>query len=476
MTNIDLIRENWLQRHAEQATAFENIETLIKAVRNCREITHYHNVQQQLGQCIEQVDNSAEEASTKVKRAEEKLKRLPYRKDIVEIKAEQVKLEKEVLQGGFEHKLYQRLGYQYRSVGDAMAWQLYGFRALPIFALGNNTSPGPISRSKSRGAAKEVETIDELWIDYQAFALRHDYTNLLRVWDLSIFYPDDPSMAYILEVKAKDKVGSKQKKMGEKVAELVNKHAYIRPDGELFEHRKMTSSSGIIKTNIDLLFQAIVQSLEEGVGFVANSYLAIVVTNFNDPGKFSADFLNEAWKTQTQKFLSPDIWPIYCTDELSGTSQTKMARPGFGVPYTVYPFQANTVSALVTGYFHVHYRLNTNAITQALRDAGFEARCFCGDWRLPGNSFLPPSQKSEYFQVKRRSITLTIHKLPVEQLLFDGLLLEDFVASIVQQCDAEEEKGESTVGFPAVLRRFHSMSTYTSMEEVWSLSRFADTF
>ena len=462
--------------HAEQATAFENIESLIKAIRKCRELAHYRSVQQQLGRYIEQIDNSAEEASTRVKRAEEKLKRLPYRKDSVDRQFEQGKLEKEVVQAEVEQDLYQRIGYQYRSVGDAMAWQLYGFRALPIFALGNNASPGPISRSKNRGAAKEVETIDELWSDYQAFALRHDYTNLLRVWDLSIFYPDDPSMAYILEVKANAKVASKQKKMGERVAELVNKHAYIRLDGELFKHRKMSSSSGIIKTNIDLLHQAILQSLEEGVGFAANQYLAIVVTNITDLDRFSADSLNKAWEEKTQKVLSPDIWPIYCVDELIGTSQIKMAKPGFGVPYTVYPFQAGVVSALVTGYFRVHYRLNTNAVTQALRDAGFEAKCFLGDWRLPGNSFTQDSQRSEYFQVKRPSITLTIHKLPVEQLLFDGLPLEDFVASIVHQCDAEEEKGESTADFQEEVRRFHTMSTYTSMEEVWSLSRFADMF
>jgi hypothetical protein len=476
MMNTNLIREHRIQAHAQQAKAFEDIESLIKTVRLCRELSDYRQVQIQLGQYIADVDSLVEDASTIIKRTTKKLKRLPYQKDTVDIGYEQGKLTKELQQAEFERDLYLRLGYQYRSVGDAMAWQLYGFRGLPIFALGINASPGPDHHSKNRGTAKEVETIDELWNDFQAFALRHGYTNLLRVWDLSIFYPDDPSMAYILEVKVKRKVDPKQKKMGESVAELVNKNAYIRPDGELFEHRKMNSSVGIAKTNIDLLYQAILQSLEKGVGFEANSYLAIVVTNISAPDKFTSNFLNKAQEEKTQKMLFPDIWPVYCVDTLIGTSQAKMAKPGFGVPYTVYPLPANIVSALVTGYLRVHYRLNTDAITQALCNAGFQAKCFLGDWRLPGNQYVSDSQTSAYFQVKRRSITLNIHALPVEQLLFDGLPLEDFVASIVMQCDAEE-KGESiAISQQKGERRFHAMSTYTNMEEFWSLSRLTDIF
>jgi len=101
-------------------------------------------------------------------------------------------------------------------VGDALGWQLYGFQSLPIYALGLNQSPGPISNSRECGAEAEKEEIERLWDKQGAFALRHDYTNNLRVWDLSVFSPDRPSMGEIMEIKVEGrKVKSRQKKIGQ---------------------------------------------------------------------------------------------------------------------------------------------------------------------------------------------------------------------------------------------------------------------
>lgn len=129
--------EMQLQFHPEQIKAFENIETLIEEVRRCRIPLQYRTAQQHLGKYIEHADNTAEEASRHLKRIEAQLRRLPYNKN-VDRQSIQQNLEQDKEQAALERELYRCLGHQYRSVGDAMAWQLYGFRELPIFSLGLN--------------------------------------------------------------------------------------------------------------------------------------------------------------------------------------------------------------------------------------------------------------------------------------------------------------------------------------------------
>ena len=76
-----------------------------------------------------------------------------------------------------------------------------------------------------------------------------------------------------------------------------------------------------------------------------------------------------------------------------------------------------------------------------------------------------------------RGTTITIHALPIEQLLFDGLPLEDFVTSIVTHYEALEEKTDQLQRIDTSeenTQRFHSMSTYTDMEAFWSLSQRVD--
>ncbi|MFL5697218.1 MAG: hypothetical protein ACJ797_08985 [Ktedonobacteraceae bacterium] len=257
-------------------------------------------------------------------------------------------------------------------------------------------------------------------------------------------------------------------------ARLVEHHEYTRTDGENLIHRKLTSQSsdGTVQTNVNLLQQAIIQSKKETIGHTANSYLAITVGDFLNPANKADGQLLKEWLEKTQNFIFPDIWPIHCTDILNSDSRKRITRPGFGVPYTVYPLPSDYAAAIVTGYIQVYYRLNTTAVVQAFREAGFEAECLLGAWRTQGNS--PPNKETTaYFKVHRRAITLTIHALPVEQILFDGLLLEDLIASVVTHFDAEEARKDIIV--PAHIqqnmRRFHAMFTCTNMEEAWRTSR-----
>ena len=138
-----------------QRKAFEDIMLLIELVRRCWAPEDYYYVQQQLEDHIDCIDEAAENAKQQ--------------------KAEQ------------ECKFYHRLGHQYRTVGDAIAWQVYAFQALPIYALGRNQFPGYRTRFKRKGLDEEKARIKTLWETYGAFALHHDCTNCLRIADLLLF-------------------------------------------------------------------------------------------------------------------------------------------------------------------------------------------------------------------------------------------------------------------------------------------------
>jgi len=121
---IDLAkREDQLQNHPQQAETFEIIRALIREVRQCQEAVHYRIIQQKLGQHVRHADHMAEEASIRLKRIEKQLDQLPYHKHVNDKKLECEKLELEREAAEFERHLYRRIGSQYRSVGDAMAWQ-----------------------------------------------------------------------------------------------------------------------------------------------------------------------------------------------------------------------------------------------------------------------------------------------------------------------------------------------------------------
>ena len=167
-----------------QQKAFEDIMLLIELVRKCETPEDYYYVQLQLEEHIDRIDEAAEDAKRH--------------------KAEQ------------ERKFYHRLSHQYRTVGDAIAWQVYAFQALPIYALGRNQFPGYRTRSKRKGLDEEIARIKILWETDGAFALHHDCTNCLRIGDLSVFYPDRLNMPELVEVKVTGRdTPSHQKKKNE---------------------------------------------------------------------------------------------------------------------------------------------------------------------------------------------------------------------------------------------------------------------
>jgi hypothetical protein len=454
---------------------FNNIEELVQEVRLCRTLNDYRNVHQHLSKHIEQVSDAIREFNMDIERAERALRRL-YKKGVLDTSTEAAPIVAERKQAKLYRKLYYSFGRMYRMVGDALAWKIYGFQALPIYAYGMNSSPGISANSRQEGVRAEEEAVEKLWSEQGAFALRHDYTNCLRVWDLSVLHPGSETPT-VVEVKIGGRpIGREQKDMGRRAIELIEHGESSLPDGRLLVQRKFSvePSSGIIQSNLTLLAQAITQARTNTIGRATNEYLAIAVMDHTNPAQRTAEELLKEWDELTAGFIPSEIWPLWPSDILASNSREKITKPGFCAPYTIYPFPSDFVAGLVTGLIQVHYSLNTAEVIRAFHNAGFEAECLIGKWREQGG--LPPKKlQGPYFRVSRGMWNMLVHDIAIEQVLFDGLPLEELVASISAFYDAEFGQNYTTSPFPNTnelddQHRFHAMITYTSMEDVWRAS------
>jgi hypothetical protein len=88
----------------------------------------------------------------------------------------------------FERGVCERVARQFRCVGDALAWRVFGFERRHIIALCQNDPPG-VWAGKA-GAAAELDAVEQAYRQDGQFAILHDMTNCLRIGDMTIFRND----------------------------------------------------------------------------------------------------------------------------------------------------------------------------------------------------------------------------------------------------------------------------------------------
>lgn len=77
-----------------------------------------------------------------------------------------------------------RVARQFRCVGDALAWRVFGFERRNIIALCQN-APSGVWAGKA-GAPAELDAVEQAYRQDGQFAILHDMTNCLRIGDVAI--------------------------------------------------------------------------------------------------------------------------------------------------------------------------------------------------------------------------------------------------------------------------------------------------
>jgi hypothetical protein len=96
-----------------------------------------------------------------------------------------------------ERDVCERVGRQYRCIGDALAWRVFGFQRKEIIARSQSAPPGPMAGKK--GLPAELAELERARGEGK-FAILHDLTNCLRIGDVTVF--NDDGTATTIEVKS----------------------------------------------------------------------------------------------------------------------------------------------------------------------------------------------------------------------------------------------------------------------------------
>ena len=94
----------------------------------------------------------------------------------------------------------ERIARQYRCIGDALAWRVFGFQRRYILAFCHNQSSGVMAGKE--GLSFERQRVDQIFREDGQFALMHDLTNCLRIGDITVFGDAGPVP---IEVKKDEK-------------------------------------------------------------------------------------------------------------------------------------------------------------------------------------------------------------------------------------------------------------------------------
>jgi hypothetical protein len=284
-----------------------------------------------------------------------------------------------------EHFVCERLGRQYRDIGDALAWRVFGFQRKYILALSRNDPPGSMARKA--GLAKEQETVEKAWREDGRFALMHDLTNALRIGDITVFTDSGPK---IIEVKTDPKRRNATQQRRIEAAELALQGAGPLPGPDIME--RLYDLDVPLQTHLAVLADGLERAAREGI-FAAKlpGARALTVTDIfgcNAQGWTEEEYQDRLQRKHDGTLRRARIGPQGREDNVHATNLDLVARDPRRVPFAAYPFHPMACARLISDLAVFTVETSGPALAEVLCQAGLDA-----EWvRLPGLGDLRPGE------------------------------------------------------------------------------------
>lgn len=302
----------------------------------------------------------------------------------------------------FEHNVCERLARQLRSVGDALAWRVFGFHRPFILALCRNQSPGPMYGKA--GLAAELEHLERACKEDGTFALLHDLTNCLRIGDITVW--DGVHTPRTEEVKTNPKNARSAQ-----LRRINQARAAVLDGGPLPGNNASELLYDLnlpLRTHLDVLRDALERAATEGVYAteVPGSRALVVVDQYScSQQKLSSAQFNERLQGTLDTALKRAGIAAGREDyNINATSLDSAARDPLRVPWANYPLHPVACARLIGDYTVATVETSGPVLTRLLQAVGLDAR-----WvRPPGNANLQPGEViMEIHQQERlRSVAL----------------------------------------------------------------------
>jgi hypothetical protein len=271
----------------------------------------------------------------------------------------------------FERDVCERVARQFRCVGDALAWRVFGFERRNIIALCQNDPPG-VWAGKT-GAAAELDAIEQAYRQDGQFAILHDMTNCLRIGDVTIFR-DDGSRETI-EVKSNPQRSRSAQHRRIKAANDALQNAAPLPGKD--RRARLFDLDTPFKTHLDLLALGTERAAREGI-FAARvrGDRALLVTDIygcNAQGWTEEEFADRLESNSSAARRRAGPGPRQPSD-VGATSMDSVSRDPQRVPFAAYPLQPVACARLIGDLAVFTVETSGPTLAESLGSAGFKAK------------------------------------------------------------------------------------------------------
>jgi hypothetical protein len=284
----------------------------------------------------------------------------------------------------FERDVCARLARQLRSVGDALAWRVFGFHRPFILALCRNDKSGLMYGAE--GLEAERERVEQVWREDGVFALLHDLTNCLRIGDITVF--DDTERPHTLEIKT-----NPNKVKGAQVRRVNQARAAVLDGGPL----PGGNASEVLReldlplcTHLDLLRTATEQAAAEGlhVTDVPGSRVLAVLDQYGAQQALPPEQFDQRLDESFSVALRNAGIGERREDNIHATSLDSTAGDPLRVPWANYPLHPVVCARLIGDYAVMTVETSGPVLARLLQVAGLDAR-----WvRPPRHKDLQPGE------------------------------------------------------------------------------------
>jgi hypothetical protein len=269
-----------------------------------------------------------------------------------------------------ERELSERLGRQYRCIGDALAWRVFGFDRKQIIALSQSDPVGPMANK--RGLPAELETLEQARADGK-FAILHDLTNCLRIGDVTVF--DHDGMPSTIEVKSDPKRRSPAQKRKIKAAA-----AAVRDNAPLPGQDPTTRLYDLdlpFKTHLDVLRLGTERAARDGIfaSRIRGGRMLLVTDMYGCQAQgWTEEEFGERLEAKCNSALrragiaADPEWLI------TATSLDLVSRDPNRVPFAAYPLHPVACARIIGDLAGFFVTTSGQVLAEMVRNAGIEAR------------------------------------------------------------------------------------------------------
>jgi hypothetical protein len=299
-----------------------------------------------------------------------------------------------------EYLVCERLGRQYRCVGDALAWRVFGFQRGNIIALCQNAPPGMMAGKE--GLEAELARVDQAYREDGQFAILHDLTNCLRIGDVTVFGNDGT----VETVEVKSDPGRRNPAQNRRIRAARDA---VRNGGPLPGTDPMARLHDLdipFKTHLDLLKTGTERAARDGIFTVkVPGVRALLVTDLygcGTRGWSEAEFSERLGRRASAVCRRAGIGASR-EQNVTATSLDSVSRDPQRVPFAAYPLHPVACARLIGDLAVFTVETSGPVLAESLGAAGFDAR-----WvRPPGEGELAPG---EVVMELRAVITGPVHR------------------------------------------------------------------